>query len=330
MCVDLRPINDRVHKQKFPFPKIEDCLSRLGNKKVFSLLDLKDGFHQIEVHPDDTRYLSFATPDGQYEYNYLPFGFSESPAEFQKHLIAILQPLIRQDKVIIYIDDILIATETVGDNLKILKETLTLLKKYRFEVNYNNCQFLKRKIEFLGYVISETGITLSDRHTNAIRDFPQPKNVLELQRFLGLTNYFQRFINGYAEIARPLNNLLKKTVPFNFNQQCVNAYEELKEKLMSYPVLRLYNPEAETEIHTDASAHGLAAILFQKQTDGVWAPVAYFSQTTNRAESRYHSFELEMLAIVRAVERFHVYVYGIDFTVITDCNALVHAVIRRI
>jgi len=122
LCVDLRPLNSRVEKQKFPFPVIEECLTRLGNKIVFTLIDLKDSFHQINVHPNSTKYFSFAIPDGQFEFTKLSFGYSESPAEFQKRLIQILSPLIRQDKILVYIDDILIPSETVEENLTVLKK----------------------------------------------------------------------------------------------------------------------------------------------------------------------------------------------------------------
>lgn len=144
--------------------------------------------------------------------------------------------------------------------------------------------------------------------------------------FLGLANYFRKFINNYAQKARPLHNLLRKDVEFIFDSDCLAAFETLKKELTAYPVLHLYNPSAPTELHTDASAQGLGAILLQKQADAKWAPVAYYSQNTNSAESRYHSFELEMLAILRTVERFHIYLYGINFSVVTDCNALVHAI----
>lgn len=120
--------------------------------------------------------------------------------------------------------------------------------------------------------------------------------------------------------------MLKKTVKFNFDAECVNAFEVLKKELVAYPVLRLYNPLAETQLHTDASSVGLGAILLQKQTTGEWAPVAYYSQATNKAEANYHSFELEMLAVTKAIERFHIYLCGLEFTVITDCNALAYAV----
>ncbi|KMQ85932.1 hypothetical protein RF55_15252 [Lasius niger] len=326
LCVDLRPLNSRVVKQKYPFPIVEECLSKLSNKKIFSLLDLRDGFHQIKIHENSTKYFSFATPDGQFEFTRLPFGYCEAPAEFQKRLIQILNPLIRQDKVIVYIDDVLIASETVEENIGILKEVLQILKKYNFELNYQKCKFLRKKIQFLGYVITAEGITLSPRHTEAVQNYKFPKDKLQLQRFLGLANYFRKFIKNFALKVKVLQNLIKKGVEFKFDETCINAFNNIKSELTSYPVLRLFNPTAETQLHTDACSAGIGAVLLQRQHDGSWAPVAYFSQATNAAESRYHSFELEMLAIVRATERFHLYLYGTKFTIITDCNALVHAV----
>lgn len=226
----------------------------------------------------------------------------------------------------VYIDDILIPSISVEENLGTLREVLVILKKYNFELNIAKCQFLRTTIEYLGYVISPSGITLSDRHTDAVRKFPRPRSVHEVQQFLGLTSYFRKFVKDYAIKAKPLYNLLKKSMEFHFDNTCEQAFDTLKKELISFPVLRLYNPHAETELHTDASAHGLAAILMQKQKSSQWAPVSYYSQATNRAEANYHSFELEMLAIVKAVERFHVYLYGLEFTVVTDCNALVYAI----
>jgi len=196
---------------------------------------------------------------------------------------------------------------------------------YGFEINYKKCIFLKTEIEFLGYVVSYNKATLSPRHTEAISKFKQPTNVHEVQRFLGLANYFKRFIKDFSLKAKPLLNLLRKDTDFVFTQECLQSFESLKTELVSSPVLTLYNPFAETEVHTDACSQGLGGVLLQKQETKKWAVVAYFSQTTNAAETRYHSYELEMLAIVRTIKRFHLYLYGIFFTIVTDCNALVYA-----
>lgn len=326
LCVDLRPLNARVVKQKYPFPVMEELFTRIADKSIRTLVDIKESFHAIKIHPDHTQYFAFATPDGQYEYTRLPFGYSEAPALFQKRLLQILQPLIRQNKILVYIDDILIPSDTVEENLEVLRQVLLLLKKYSFNVNFSKCQFLKTKLEYLGYILSDQGITLSKRHSEAVEKFPVPRNVMELQRFLGLVGYFRKFVKDFAQKAKPLYSLLKKSTAFNFDKQCLEAFRVLKTDLTTFPVLRLYNPRLQTELHTDASSVALAAILLQRQDDKALAPIAFYSQATNSAESRYHSFELEMLAIVKAVERFHVYLYGVEFIIKTDCIALVYAV----
>lgn len=183
MCVDLRPLNQRIDPQKYSFPIIEDQLNRLYGKNIFTKLGLKDGFHELAINPEHTKYFSFATPSGQYEFVKLPFGYSEAPAEFQKRVLRIFDSLSRAGKILIYMDDILIPTQIVEENLEILKEGLILLKKYNLELNLSKCYFLKREIEYLGYLISSNGISICKRHVLAILDFPQPKSIKELQSF---------------------------------------------------------------------------------------------------------------------------------------------------
>jgi len=255
----------------------------------------------------------------------MPFGYSEAPAEFQKRILQIFDPLLRANKILIYIDDILIPTITIEENLKILKQVLIYLKKYGLELNLSKCTFLKKEIKYLGYLITANGITMCKRHIHAIIDFPQPRNVKELQSFLGLTNYFRRFIKDYALKVSCLQALVKKNAKFIFDKQCVQTVEHLKAELTTPPVLCIYNPLADTELHTDASSHGFGAILLQKQSNNCMAPIAYFSRATTDAEKNYHNYELETLAIVKAVERFHVYLQSINFKIIMDCNSLVLA-----
>jgi len=233
---------------------------------------MKDGFHQIKVEDDSTKYFLFATPDGQFEYKFLPFGYAEAPAEFQKRLLFVLQPLIRDDRVIVYMDDVLIPSEIVEDNLLTIKEVLVSLKTYGFQLNYGKCQFLKKKVEFLGYVLSVDGITLSPRHTEAVKRYKQPANVAEMQRFLGLISYFRKFIKDFALKAKPLYNLLRKDVPFEFNKECERSYEILKKELTSDPVLALYNSSAETELHTDACASGIG-YKNNNMGSGLWSHI---------------------------------------------------------
>lgn len=163
------------------------------------------------------------------------------------------------------------------------------------------------------------------RHIQAILDFPQPQTVKQVEAYLGLTNYFRRFIKDYAQKANSLHTLTKKGVEFDFSEKCVNVFQQLKVELTSPPVLHVYSPTTETELHTDASSHGFGAIILQRQNTGKMALIAYFSKATTDAEKRYHSYELETLAIVKAIERFHVHLHCINFKIITDCNSLVLA-----
>lgn len=166
----------------------------------------------------------------------------------------------------IYIDDLLIASVGVEESLGILEEVLIRLKEYGLELNLSKCSFLKKEIEYLGYLVSENGITLCKRHVQAIVEFPQPQNVKEMQGFLGLCNYFRRFIQNFSIKSAPLQVLLKKEVPFIFDVECKRSFDRLKQELSSLPVLCIYNPAAETELHSDASSLGFGAILLQKQT----------------------------------------------------------------
>lgn len=198
MCIDLHALNQRIFPQVYPFPIIEDQLSLLHGKGVFTKLDMKEEFHQIAVYPECTKYFAFATHSGQFEFVKLSVGFSDAPAEFQKRIISVLQDLIRVGKVLVYIDDLLIATVTIEENLEILEEVLILLKRHKLELNLAKCSFLRKEIEYLGYWMSEGGISFCQRHVEAVLNYPPPTNVRQLQGFLGLCNYFRKFIRDCA------------------------------------------------------------------------------------------------------------------------------------
>lgn len=256
LCVDLRPLNSRIEKQKYSFLLIEEYLSRLYGKSVYTLFDLKDGFHQIKVKEEHIKYFSFAIPDGQFKYVRLLFGYSEVPTEFQKRLIQILNPLIRSDRILVYVDDILIATKTIDENLEILEEVLKMLKKYEFEFNYAKCLFLKKSVEFLGYVISEEGISLSLRHMEAVRKFKKLLNVHQVRQFLDLVGYFRKFIRDFVKKSKPLQDLLKKESVFELDSACEEAFELLKNERPPYCGTILERRRN----FTDASVLGLGTI----------------------------------------------------------------------
>lgn len=324
LCVDYRLLNKITEKDRFPLPHIEDCLNQLQGKSIFSLIDLKNGFYHIPVAKNSIKYTAFITQDGQFEFLKTPFGLSNAPAVFQRFVTDVFRSLIDSGDVIIYIDDILIATDTVENHFRILNLVFELCHFNCLQLSLNKCHFLKNSLEYLGYEIRADGISPSSKHIEAIRQYAIPKNVHELHRFVGLVSFFRKFIYNFSIISKPLYNLLKKGVDFKIGDTELKCIEDLKEKLISSPILAYFNPNAKTELHTDASSMGFGAILLQQQSNGSFAPVFYYSKRTSETERRYHSFELETLAIVYAIKRFHIYLHGIQFTIVTDCASLKH------
>lgn len=322
MCVDFRNLNKITAKHNYPIPLIDDLLERLGNKSVFSKLDLKNGFYHVFMNEESVRYTSFITPLGQFEFLRMPFGLKNAPSIFQMFINKVFEDLIRTGKVIVYLDDIMIATDNITQHLEILEEVMTKIVENNLELRLDKCEFLRDTIKYLGYTIDSLGIHADEKGLEAINNFPIPDRVRSVQSFLGLCSYFRRFIKNFSIIAKPLYDLTRKDKKFQFGKLELDTFEILKRKLLESPVLALYDPTAETELHCDASALGFGAILMQKKEDAKWHPVFYFSKRSTEPESKFHSYELETLAIVYALRRFRVYLYGKKFKIITDCNSL--------
>ncbi|KAL4085336.1 hypothetical protein QTP88_012457 [Uroleucon formosanum] len=321
LCVDYRELNKITVKDNFPAPLIDDQLDRLKGKQIFTSLDLKNGFHHVRMNEASIPYTSFVTPVGQYEYLRMPFGLSNSPRVFNRYIQSIFHDLICRGKLLVYLDDLLIATQTFPEHFKILTEVFRIAAKHKLRFNVDKCSFGYCEVEYLGYIVNKHGIQASTKHVDAMLNYPVPKNQKQVRQFLGLASYFRRFICNFSVIAKPLYDLVKKNVDFIFGEQEQEAFKYLSSILTKTPVLAIYSPTAETELHCDASSSGFGAILLQKQPDNKFKPVFYFSQRTSPVESKYHSFELECLAVVYAIKRFHVYLYGISFKVMTDCDS---------
>ena len=323
MCIDYRTLNKMTIRNNFPLPLIDDCLDYLQGKQFFTVIDLKNGFFHVKMASDSIKYTAFVTTNGQYEYLRMPFGLKNAPAVFQRYINLVFRKYIEKKQIMIYMDDLVIATNDFISHINLLIEILQCATKFGLELNVKKCRFCYNEINYLGYHVNHKGIRPNDDHIRAIRHYPQPINVKTVHSFLGLCSYFRRFVAHFADIARPLNNLIKKNAEFIFDQNCLNAFNMLREKLASSPVLSIYNPSFETELHCDASSAGFGAVLLQRQEDGRFHPVSYFSRTATAEEKKYHSYELETLAIIYALRRFRVYLEGIPFRIITDCNSLV-------
>lgn len=324
MCIDYRKLNNLTVKEHYPLPRIDDKLDQLTGCSTFTILDLNSGYHQVPLSEECKHLTSFITPDGQYEYNRLPFGLANAPSVLNQTLGA-----LRYDSVAVYIDDILIASKTEEEGLLKLRKVLEAIRTEGLTLKLSKCQFLMSKTTFLGFEISGEGIRTGEEKTKALTEFPEPKDVHSVRQFLGLASYFRQFVNRFALIAKPLNLLLHKNQPWVWNNEQKRAFGKLKEILSSRPVLSIYNPNARTEVHTDASKHGIAGVLLQEGEDHKLHPVAYFSRRTSHCEQNYHSYELETLAVVETLKKFRVYLLGQEFTVVTDCSALTTAQTKR-
>jgi len=315
-------LNKKVVKDRFPLPLVEDQIDLLQDSEIYSTLDLKNGFLQVPVEKNSRKYTSFVTPNGQYEFLRAPFGFCNCPAVFSKFVNAIFREYANKRWLLIYLDDLIILARNSNEAIERLREILNHASQYGLIINWKKCQILKDKIEYLGHVVEKGTVKPSDQKIIAVANFPKPSNIKGVQSFLGLTGYFRKFIPKYSLVARPLTNLLKANVKFTFGIQEVEAFNRLKLMLTSSPILKLYRPNAETELHTDASRFGFGSILMQLDVnDNKFHPVYFASGKTSPAEENYTSYELEVLAIIKSLKKFRVYLLGISFTIVTDCQA---------
>ena len=329
MCVDYRPINKITVRDSFPLPLIDDCLERMEGKRYFTTLDLKNGFHQIPMAEDSIQYTAFVTPTGQYEYTKMPFGLKNGPSVFQRYINRVLADFIREGSVVVYLDDITLISVTISEHLELLKRVLHRLAEYRLELNTKKCKFCYSEIDLLGFTVNSKGTRPNGKHIEAIKNMKPPTNVDHVHKILGLFSYFRRYIKSFSSISVPIRNLTKPNVPFIWTDECQQVFEQLKEQLVSTPILAIYNPNRETELHCDASAKGFGGIVLQRQDDGKMHPIAYFSKSTSAGEAVLHSYELETLAVVYSLDRFRIYLEGIPFRIVTDCEALVKTLNRQ-
>ncbi len=274
MCVDFRELNAHTVKDKYPMPRIDDQLDRLGRGKFFTSLDLASGFHQIPIHDNSIHKTGFVTPEGHFEYLRMPFGLANAPAVFQRAINAALGDL-KYTMALVYMDDILIPSETVEQGLDYLKQVLDVLRVAGFSLNLSKCKFLQTELEYLGRHISSEGIRPSKSKVEALTKVASPTDVKQVRQFMGLAGYFRKFIPNFACRTACITNLTKSGVLFQWTAEHERAKEYVINCLVSEPLLTIFNPDLPTELHTDASSVGYGGILIQKY-DGQNRVVAYF------------------------------------------------------
>ena len=334
-CIDLRKLNNRMVKDAYSLPRIESILDSLGGAQIFSTLDLKAGYWQVEMAEECKAYTAFTCgPLGFYECDTMPFGATNAPATFQRLMHDCLGEL-NMNWCIVYLDDIIIFSDTKEEHLKRLEAVFQKLCAAGLKLKPSKCFFFREEIEYLGHVVSGKGISTNPKKIEAVSKWPTPKTVYDVRSFLGFVGYYRRFIKNFSRITKPIREVItglenqskrsaKKTY-IEWSDAADVAFEHLKAMCVSTPILAYPDYQLPFTLHTDSSTDGLGAVLYQKQ-DGKLRVIAYASRSVSKAESNYPAHKLEFLALKWAVcEKFHEYLYGSkSFEVFTDNNPLTY------
>ena len=337
VCIDFRGLNRKTIKDAFPLPRLDDCIDSLKGAKYFCSLDLTQGYLQVKINDSDKHKTAFRAMGSLYEFERLPFGLCNSPPTFARLMQKCFGDQFKEG-IIMYLDDILAYGSSIAEVCKRLEVVLSKLQQHGLKLNPNKCHFFQDNVFFLGHKISADGIGSDDAKVKAVKDFPKPTSDKELRQFLGLASYLRRFIKNFASIAGPLHSILncyskkkrakmKDERPFRvkWNSECETAFNTLKLKITSPPIMAFPDFEAPFILEIDASLRGFGAVLAQMQ-DGKRVVIAYASRKLRKNEQNmtsYSSMKLEFLCLHWAVtQKFRHYLYGSDFTIFTDNNPL--------
>ena len=321
LCGDFSvTINPKMEIAQYPLPQPNELFTNLNGGVMFSKLDFSEAYLQIELEKESQKLVVINTHKGLFQYTRLPFGISSAPAIFQQVMDQIFQGLTG---VQCYLDDIIITGKSEEDHMKNLRAVLERIKEHGLRLCKEKCTFFQESIEYLGHIISRQGLHPSKKKVEAIQKIAEPTNVTELKSFLGMVVYFAKFLPQLSERAAPLNELLKKGTPWMWNSAKSAAFNGLKEDLMSMPVLMHFNPKLPLGLACDASSSGIGAVLFHILPNGDERPIAYASKSLTPAERNYSQIEKEGLSIVFGVKKFHQYLWGHTFKLVTDHKPLV-------
>ena len=336
LCVDYRGLNKITTKNRYPLPLISELLERLSQAKIYSKLDLRDAYHRMRIREGDEWKTAFKTRYGLFEYLVMPFGLANAPATFQSYIHKALGNLV-DTTCVVYLDDILIYSGDEESHTQHVRQVLQRLREWGLYAKLSKCQFHTQEVEFLGFIVTPNGVVMDPERVRVIRDWPTPQSFHEVQIFLGFANFYRRFIWGYSQIARPLNDLLrggyvepnknskkgkKKVVrgKWRWTTAAAEAFDALRDSFSSAPVLRHFDPTKPIMVITDASDAAYAGILLQPDSGADlaqrhWHPVAYHSKSFIAAQVNYVTYDKELIAISECFRTWRHYVEGAAYPI---------------
>ena len=316
MCVDYRSLNAVTIKNKYPLPRIDDLLDQLRKVKYFSKIDLRSGYHQMKIKPEDVAKTAFVTRYGQYEFMVVSFGLTNAPAYFMNMMNKVFMEEL--DKfVVVFIDHILIYSETAEEHELHLRVVLEKLRQNQLYAKFEKCEFWLERVAFLGHVLTADGVAVDPAKIEAVSEWKQPQNATDIRSFLGLAGYYRRFIENFSKIAKPMTELLQKNAPFVWNEAREKSFQELKRRLTTTPILALPDIHHNFVVYWDASKQGLGCVLMQN--DRV---IAYASRQLRDHEKNYPTHDLELAAVVHALKIWRHYLISNKCDIYTDHKSL--------
>jgi RNase H-like domain found in reverse transcriptase/Reverse transcriptase (RNA-dependent DNA polymerase)/Integrase zinc binding domain/Chromo (CHRromatin Organisation MOdifier) domain len=308
LCVDYRGLNKITVKDRYPLPLISELLDRVRNATIFTKIDLRGAYNLIRIAKGEEWKTAFRTRYGHYEYKVMPFGLTNAPATFQRLINNVLRNFLDLF-VVCYLDDILIYSTTIEDHRIHVRQVLQRLRENNLFAKPEKCIFHTSEVDFLGYIVTPSGMKMNPQKVQSVLEWPCPKSVNDLQSFLGFANYYRRFIQDYSAIVTPMTKLLKKDATFVWNNTAQAAFHILKSRFTSAPILCHFDPNKPTIIEADASDYAIGSILSQLH-NGILHPVAYYSRKLIPAETNYEIYDKEMLAIISAFKAWRPYLEG--------------------
>nr|XP_043895059.1 uncharacterized protein K02A2.6-like [Solea senegalensis] len=321
ICGDYKITVNKVSPiEQYPIPRMEDMIACLTGGEKYTKLDMSHAYQQIVLDEDSRRYVTVNTHKGLFTYTRLPFGVSSSPAIFQRTMEGVLQGI---ENVAVYLDDIILTGKNDKDHLQTLDQVLQRLQNAGLRLKRSKCQFMETEVTFLGHKVDKTGLHPLPAKVKAVQEAPAPTSVTELKAYLGLLNFYNKFLPNLSNVLAPMHKLLRKDEIWVWGQEQEKAFKESKELLQTSSVLVHYDEKKELILSCDASPYGVGAVLAHRMTDGDEKPIGFASRTLTAAEKNYSQIDKEGLAVIFGVQYFHKYLYGRKFVICTDHKPLI-------